>query len=336
VLRATAVATTLLCAVCSRALSPLSVREEPVRFSSGDATLAGTLFIPDQPGRHPAVVLFHGSGPQERDSYRGRWFANWGITALAYDKRGTGESTGDYRKVPFQDLVEDGLAGIALLKTRSDVDLKRIGVWGQSQGGWLGPLAAARSSDVAFVIAVSGPGVTPGEQMIFYYASELRNRGYSDQEISRASDVRRQVWSYMATGDGYERANSAIQRAKRERWYADLCAQQDDLIATFEHATSDRNQNWFKSEMNYDPVATLKKLKVPVLFLFGSQDRLVPVPTSVEIIQQTLSADSHQDFTVKVFPGADHGLSVVDASGSSRLAPGYEDTMKEWLLRHVR
>jgi hypothetical protein len=259
-----------------------------------------------------------------------------GVAALAYDKRGVGQSTGDFRKIAFQGLVEDGLSGIAFLKARNDIDARHIGVWGLSQGGWLGPLAASRSSDVAFVIAVSGPGVTPGEQMIFYYASELRAKGFSDADIEEASALRRQVWIYLATGAGYEAAKSKIQRAKAKRWYTGLCSQQDDLIGSFDDARRIRSNNWYKTEMNYDPVATLRKLKVPALFLFGSDDQLVPVPKSAEVIRQTLTGIGHNDFAIKIFPGADHGLRLHDATGSIRLAPGYEETMKEWVLKRVR
>jgi uncharacterized protein len=324
-----------VCGGCSHSVSQTAVQQESVKFSSGDATLAGTLFLPGTPGKHPAVVLFHGSGPQARDSVRAEWFAGWGVAALAYDKRGVGESTGDFRTIPFQDLVEDGLAGINFLKSRTDIDAQHIGVWGLSQGGWLGPLAAARSRDVAFVIAVSGPGVSPGEQMVFYYANELRAMGFSERETEEASVLRRQVWNYLATGLGYDAAKSAIQRAKAKRWYASLSAQRDHLIASFDDAEVARNEDWYKVEMNYDPVAALRKLRVPALFLFGSDDELVPVSESVEIIRRTLTAIRHTDFTIKIFPGADHGVYVRTATGSMRLAPGYEATMKEWVLKRL-
>lgn len=158
----------------SSAPAPGEVREQPVQFRNGRVTLAGTLFLPAAAGPHPAVLLFHGSGAEARNNGMALWFAEQGFAALTYDKRGVGASTGDYTAVPFMDLCGDGLAGIAWLKSRADIRTKQTGVWGLSQGGWLGPLAAARSKDVAFVIAVSGPGVSPGEQMIFYYASELR------------------------------------------------------------------------------------------------------------------------------------------------------------------
>jgi pimeloyl-ACP methyl ester carboxylesterase len=87
--------------------------------------------------------------------------------------------------------------------------------------------------------------------------------------------------------------------------------------------------------MNYYPAATLRKLNVPALFLFGSDDQPVPVPQSVEIIRETLAESGHSDFTIKIFPGADHGLYLQAATGSIRLAPDYETTMKEWVLKRV-
>ena len=82
-----------------------NIRNEPVTFHNGDVTLSATLFLPDDGQRHPAVVLFHGSGPEPRNSMMGAWFARHGVAALAYDKRGVGESTGDFRTVSFTDLA---------------------------------------------------------------------------------------------------------------------------------------------------------------------------------------------------------------------------------------
>src|SRR2546426_2230598 len=190
------------------------ISEEAVHFTSGDLTLAGTLILPESSQPHPAVVLFHGSGPQTRDLFTARWFASQGIAALAYDKRGVGESTGDFRKVPFMDLSNDGLAALKYLQSRKEIDAKRIGVWGLSQGGWLGALAASRSADVAFVIAVSGPGVSPGEQMIVYYANELREQGVAEGDVREASTVRRDIWAYMSSGLGYEKVKAELNEAR--------------------------------------------------------------------------------------------------------------------------
>lgn len=95
-----------------------AVHEEQVEFCNGNVTLHGSLLFPTAAGRHPAVVIFHGSGPEARNMTMAGWFASHGIAALTYDKRGVGESTGDFRQVAFMDLCGDGLAGIDLLKRR--------------------------------------------------------------------------------------------------------------------------------------------------------------------------------------------------------------------------
>ena len=311
------------------------VREEAVRFTSGaSVTLAGTLFIPEDGRRHPAVVLYHGSGPQSRIADMGHWFATHGVAALTYDKRGVGESSGDFRTVPFMDLCDDGLAAVALLKRRSDIEPAKIGVWGLSQGGWLGPLAAARSSDVKFVIAVSGPMVTPGEQMIFYYANELRREGVSDADIEEASALRRRLWQYLSTHQGYDDTQAALARAAGRPWFQLLRRQADGVFARSpSEILEDESlslRQWFESEMNYDPTVALRQLAVPALFLYGDQDEITPVPASVNAIRAILAGRADRRVTVDVLPGADHAMYVEQSDGVE-LSRAYLDRMISWL-----
>ncbi|HUJ41316.1 MAG TPA: alpha/beta hydrolase [Candidatus Acidoferrales bacterium] len=334
---------TTLCApgCANKAEAPAQTRgprEEAVHFANGEVTLAGTLVLPAgaSPGRKvPAVVLYHGSGPQERDLFTARWFAGEGIAALAYDKRGVGESTGNFKKVPFLELCGDGLAGIEYLKMRAEVDVRRIGVWGLSQGGWLGPLAASRSGEVAWVIAVSGPGVSPGEQMIFYYAEELRAEGMKEKDVEEVSALRRQVWTYAETGIGYASARTAMEAARAKPWYHAAKAQADDLFGPLltpeeQAKPGAMGYRWFRQEAIYDPVPALRALHVPALFLFGEEDRLVPVEVSVKVIRK-VEEEEKKDFTIRVFPGADHAM-YLRAGG---LSPEYLKAMAEWLKARV-
>jgi dienelactone hydrolase len=313
------------------------VRDVPVTFRSAAATLSGTLFLPADGRRHPAVVLLHGSGPEPRNASMGHWFAEHGVAALAYDKRGVGESTGDFRTVPFTDLAADGLAAVAVLKARADIDPRRIGVWGLSQGGWLGPLAASQSNDIAFVIAVSGPGVTPGEQMIFYYGNQLRAQGFSDREVDEASDARRKVWHLLSTGEGYDEAQSVLERARSQRWFNVVDGQSDALFSrpinlSVKDSTL-RGRPWFRDEVNYDPTIALRALSVPALFIFGEMDTLVPVERSVAVVRQTLTLAGHRAFSIAVFPGANHEIAVTSARGGRTLAAGYLDAVEQWLRK---
>jgi dienelactone hydrolase len=312
------------------------VREESVHFASGNLVLAGTLILPGGRPPHPAVFLFHGSGPHGRDLSTARWFADHGFAALTYDKRGVGESTGDFRAGPFMDLCDDGLAAVQYLKSRKEIDSRHIGVWGMSQGGWLGPLAASRSAEISFVIAVSGPGVSPGEQMLVYYANELRDRGMAEADVREADALRRDVWNYLFTGKGFEKASRELAEARVKPWFTEVNSQQDRLFEPLQKPSElDRpgsSIQRFRREMTYGPVPALRALRVPALFLFGAQDRLIPVEKSASIIRNVLTESGHTDFTVRVFDGDDHNLR--DARGE--IDPRYLDTIREWLAKRVR
>jgi len=318
-------------------LEAQALHQESIRFHSDGFTLAGTLYMPNGAGPHPAVVLFHGSGPAGRLDVPAQWFARHGVAALTYDKRGVGESSGNWHDVPFMTLCDDGLAAIQLLKARPDIDKKRIGVWGLSQGGWLGPLAASRSNDIAFVIAVSGPGVSPGEQMIFFYLRELINGGMPKAQAEEASALRREVWTYMETGQGYERAKADLERAKSAPWYSVVSRQYDDLFHTLVTPAqrAGTSRRWFQPEAIYDPKPALRKLHVPALFIFGADDQLVPVPESVRIIRETLQQSRARDFSIHTIPNTGHAMFVARGDGDRVVSEEYLKIMADWLKEHL-
>jgi pimeloyl-ACP methyl ester carboxylesterase len=204
----------------------------------------------------------------------------------------------------------------------------------------LGPLAASRSQDVAFVIAVSGPGVSPGEQMIVYYANELREQGVDEGDVREASAVRRDIWSYMSSGLGYEKTKAKLDEARTKRWYDQARVQQDDsfgLLPTPAELNKPvgRSAIWFKQEALYDPVPALRAVRVPALFLFGNHDRLIPVDESVVVLQRVLVEDKHRDFTIRVFPNVDHEMRLITSDATGAIDPEYLKTMRDWVLTHV-
>jgi len=157
---------------------------EEVRFQNARSglTLAGLLFLPQGDGPYPAVVIAHGSG----NSYRAnRWMATLagylqqqGIGVLLPDKRGSEQSGGDWRTASFAELATDSAAAAAYLRGRSDLPIQTIGVVGSSQGGHITPLIAATSTDVDFIVDLSGAAVPIRDVLLYEERNNLRQMGF--------------------------------------------------------------------------------------------------------------------------------------------------------------
>jgi dienelactone hydrolase len=143
--------------------------------------LGGMLFAPAGDGPFPAVVIIHGSGTSRRQN---GWYLTLteylqenGIVVLLPDKRGSEKSDGNWRNASFDDLATDTLAGVQFLKEQNLVAVSRIGLVGMSQGGWIAPIAANKSSEVAFLVSVVSSAVTPKDQLIYEEDHNLRQIG---------------------------------------------------------------------------------------------------------------------------------------------------------------
>lgn len=169
----------LIVPVQSAQAAPAGLVEQEVVFPSGELTLHGTVIAPaaTSDSRRPGMVMVHGSGRVSREGYRreAESFARSGIVTLIYDKRPK-RSESD---VDFSLLANDALAGLHALRTRADVDQGRTGLWGVSEGGWVAPLAASRSAEVAFLVIVGGPGIPPARQQAWNLVNRFAAAGVS-------------------------------------------------------------------------------------------------------------------------------------------------------------
>ena len=304
--------------------TPIKLPEQEVSFTNGDTTLSGTLVLPPAKGPHPAIVIIHGSGPGPRGSYRFivDFFAMNGVAALVYDKRGCGDSTGDWHKSGFDDLAGDDLAGFEMLRHRPDINPRQIGLWGASQGGWLVGLAASRSTNVAFIIAVSGPGITPELQGAFMVEHRMKAAGFSEADLREALSLYN-LDSRCAQIDSWDEFTAANKTAKDKPWY------NDDVHP---YNPGDPDLKMWQLIWDYDPVPVLRKVHCPVLAIFGEKDPLVPPQKSADIWKAALADAGNQAVTVKIFPNADHGIS--DARTGLPL-PGFFTLQRDWLQEHV-
>ncbi|AEW98219.1 alpha/beta hydrolase family protein [Streptantibioticus cattleyicolor] len=153
------------------------VRQEVTFRGGGGLVLHGTVLRKNgATGAEPGIVLVGGSGPGPREEYRqeAEAFARAGITTLVYDKRTVGYSV---LHRDFALLADDALAGVRLLRSSSGVNPGQVGLWGFSEGGWVAPLAASRSTDVAFVVTIGGSGYDPLRTQTWNLTIHLRHQG---------------------------------------------------------------------------------------------------------------------------------------------------------------
>ena len=304
-------------------------REEEVRFRNGDVALSGTLYVPSGEGPHPAVVFVHGDGPDTREGYRffADLFARRGVAALIYDKRGAGASEGDWRQSRFRDLADDALAGVRLLRSRSHIDPEQIGLWGGSQGGWIAPLAASRSNEVAFLIIKSGPAVRPAQLATYKSVTRVRDAGFPPEVVQRVTALMNLQFDILRTGKGWEGLDAEVRKVRNEPWYRH--------VAVMRHSAWDSSWMNYGEDIDFDPVPVFEKLDIPVLSLLGELDGETPVGETVATLER-IKGEGSKDFTVKVFPGADHQIELPRRDGNRpRYAPGYLDTMVNWSLERV-
>ena len=227
-------------------------------FANGDVRLSYQLDLPARTGRVPAVVFGHGSGRLDKSSCRyfsGR-FQQIGFATLCFDKRGVGQSGGEYVNVGtfdseqvFADLAGDIAAGVRFLRGHAEIDASHIGLVGSSQAGWILPLAA-RAANPAFMVLVVGPTVPVGEEVFYSRLVE-----FSDAPLE----------------DAYRRLSS------------------------------------YTGPRGFDPRPVLASLDVPGLWLLGADDRSIPTPKTVAILDELIAEG--RPFTRVIFPGAGHSLS---------------------------
>jgi pimeloyl-ACP methyl ester carboxylesterase len=320
----------------------MPIRQEEVTFKNGDVTLAGTLLLPAAKGKSPALVFTHGGGAQLRDIMwgLGYLYAARGFAVLAYDKRGVGKSTGNWREASFEDLADDAVAAARFLQSRTDVAPNQIGFWGLSQGGWIAPLAASRFPDAAFAIALSGGGLSPAETELFDTEYELTKAGYTAKEVSDAltwQKLKNEIIASPSSNEKWDEYTKLRLTAKDAKWF------RHQGIDVFGPEPRDHP---FWTHMRrfyaYDPAPTLRTSKAPLLAIFGELDTPEGVKANVRAIRQILDQAGRRDYTVKVYPNGSHNLMEVPPDNPNeyvrlkRFPPGFFETMVDWTTTQLR
>lgn len=331
---------------------PYPYAEEEVTFENKPAGVkfTGTLTLPKGKGPFPAAVLITGSGAHDRnESLLGHrpflvladHLTRNGIAVLRYDDRGVGGSTGDKMAVTSADLADDVLAAVALLKGRPEIDPKKIGLIGHSEGGIIAPMAAAKSADVAFVVMLAGPGL-PGEQILYRQGDLIaRAMGADDQKAARQRSMQEKFFAVLKKEKDDKAAREQIEAVIRDetaKLSNDEKKEAERIKGTAEAQVQMFVSPWFRYFLTYDPAPTLKQVKCPVLALNGERDLQVPAKADLEAVEKALKDGGNKDFTVKELPKLNHLFQTCETGAPSQygkidetMAPAALDEISGWI-----
>jgi pimeloyl-ACP methyl ester carboxylesterase len=321
---------------------PYDTEEVTVQSAPG-VTLAGTLTLPRGAGPFPAAVLVSGSGPQDRDEtvfghkpflVLSDHLTRAGIAVLRYDDRGIGASTGNFAAATSEDFATDALAAVAFLKARGDIGA--VGVVGHSEGGLVGPMAAARSDDVDYVVMLAGPGMT-GEEIVLLQGELIaRAQGAPEDAIRANAEAQKRLFGVVRTEPDTAAAAVKLRAALEETITALPEAQraQAGSPEAIEAQVRQVNSPWFRFFLTYDPRPALERVHVPILALNGGNDLQVPAEADLREVEAAFARGRNPDATARLLPGLNH-LFQKSSTGSPGEYATIEETMDPTALDAV-
>jgi len=329
---------------------PYDETEVTVDHAAAKVKLAGTLTTPRTPGPHPAVLLITGSGAQDRDeSLMGHKpflvisdaLTRRGIAVLRVDDRGYAKSTGDVKSGTTADFAADALACVAFLKRRPEIDPKRIGLVGHSEGGVIAAMVAAQSRDVAFVVLLAGTGL-PGEQILYLqHALIARAGGRDQQQLEKDRQEEEKLYTILKREQDVAVAEKQLRALYDAQSEAER-AKPENSKARFEQMLPMVLSPWFRYFLTLDPRPYLRKIKVPLLALNGERDLQVPTKQNLAAIREALAIAKNPDVTTRELPGLNHLFQTCRTGAPSEyaripetFAPSALELLGDWLVSHA-
>jgi pimeloyl-ACP methyl ester carboxylesterase len=329
-------------------VKPYPYREEEVSFASADGkgTLAATLTIPQGAGPFPAALLVGGSGPNDRDEtiaghkpflVLADFLTKKGVAVLRYDQRGIAQSTGNYAEATMENFTQDTQAAFAYLKSRKEVDAKRLGIIGHSEGGILGSLVATSSNHVNWMVLLATPATTGEKTLLRQSELVARTGGLAEEQITLSLEFDRKAYAAVRE----EKDALALERKLR------TLVEQSGLGAAMPPAALEAqirlmSSPWFREFLDYDPAPALGQLKCPVLAMSGDRDLQVDSTENVPLLRRAYESSGNKDFTVLEIEGVNH-LFQKAQSGSPALYGAIEETIApevlaalgNWVTKHT-
>lgn len=314
-------------------------------------TLSGTLTLPASKSPFPAVVLIAGSGPNDRDEavlghkpflVLADYLTRNGIAVLRFDKRGCGKSTGNYNKATSQDFANDVLAGVEYLKSRKEINADQIGLIGHSEGGFIAPMVAIASKDIAFIVLMAGTGVN-GEELLYAQDALIkRSLGETEETIEQSRKFQEKLFALLKTEPDLDIAARQFHEIAKNHMATFQGSPGKVTLDGLEAQANCINTEWFRYFLVYEPSTALKQVQLPVLALNGELDLQVPPAQNLPVIAKALEEGENKDFTIVELPKLNHLFQTCQngsieeyAKIEETISPSALNLIAKWILERT-
>jgi uncharacterized protein len=309
----------------------------PIRFHRDEIAFYGELILPR--GREPAAVLVlqYGGGRDSAVYYNflQHLLPLEDIAVFVFDKRGTGRSTGHF-SAHIGMLADDLVAAVEAVRSVQDLRGVPLGLMGESQGGWVAPLAAAQTP-VDFVVVSYGLAVSMLEEDRLEMRQSLQMQGYGPDVLAKGEKLHRAAARVMVSR--FTEGREALERLKAEwrdqEWFAHVGGDFTSVLAATptERMPEIRALFDFPYDLAYEPLPVLRRVDVPQLWVLAGRDTEAPHASTLVNLRELQAAGL--PIEIAVFPTAEHGMIAVEEDDGRHLAgyyaDGYFDLLIEWI-----
>lgn len=307
-------------------MPPYAYNSEDVEYDNADKSIhyGATITYPKGEGPFTAVLLITGSGLQDRDetifghkpfAIIADYLTKKGFVVLRVDDRSMGKSTGDVMNATTADFAKDVETSLRYLKGRKEINKKRIGLMGHSEGGLIAAMVASRNPDIDFVVMMAGPGVKGGDLLVEQNKAIFKADSVPEPAINAYIQLYEKIMNDAASNKDTSLLFHTVLND-----FVQWKAKQPAKILTELNLPTDSNVNnkianafakgfavpWIKYFINSDPKPYIEKLKCKVLAIDGSKDLQVNPEINLAAINQALKKSKSLVFETKEIPGLNH------------------------------
>ena len=277
-------------------------------------------------------------------------FTDEGLATVVWDKPGCGKSEGTFDiGQPVESSAREVAAAVRQIREKTLPGVTKIGLWGISRAGWIAPLAMAQDPGIGFWISVSG--TDDKENFPYFLESNFRIEGRSEVQIRQLMSEWRRGFELTAHGGTFEAYLDATKTLRHDPFMVFVTGSPGESKTEFLKEQRRFLGGEFKVDdetglMVYVPRFRdlLGRLDMPVLALFGENDRNVDWRKTRALYTETIGRNPKARLTVKTFPDGNHNIhqsrtggyrEMLEILSSPKMSNGYYETIVEWLRTQV-